>query len=151
MFEVTLVDGNKVEIDEADVIRIQKSHPLMTPDSNSRIDAKLQYDVLEEADAIASIVKAVLKENLATLTLPNKNAFWFFGPAARGPDRVTASQRFQNMRSAVIILKQRMYVANSPEEVAKVLKDAGGQVLPIGSAPADADASVTDWPDQQLE
>lgn len=147
MFEVTLVDGNKVQINETDVIRIQRAiYGLMRPGSKTRVNAAQQYDVLEEASTIAATVKAVLKEKFATLTLPNGNDFWFFGPAARGPDKIFPTQKFKNLGSAVIILDQRMYVANSPQEVAQVLKAAGGQVLPLTTE----DSTVPNWPDQEL-
>lgn len=159
MFDISPVGSKPFSINEGDVLRIQHAIPgVMQPGSNARIDAKNTFDVVDAAQAIADSVNAALNPDLGVLTLPNGNPIWFSGPATQGPIWIPNGEIGPRTKSAVLIAGRRMFVRNTPEEVAKIVGDAGGYVLPLKTLWNDLDAAiqsvvpmpetVEDWPDQ---
>lgn len=116
---------------ETDVVRIQKAVAgFMRPGSNSRIDAKSQYDVVEDADALAALVKAKVNTFVA-LTLPNGNSVWIDAKKSSGPDWLPPGDRSPTRNSAVITGGKRVVVRESPQQVAEIIKAASGDLMPI--------------------
>ncbi|MDP9592095.1 UNVERIFIED_ORG: hypothetical protein J2W19_004677 [Shinella zoogloeoides] len=159
MFNVTPVASKPFSVDEADVLRIQHAITgIMQPGSNARIDAKVTLDVVDDPKTIADKVNAAVKPPLGVLTLPNGNPVWFSGPATQGPIWIPQGEIDAKTKSAVLIAGKRLFVRNSPEDVARIVKEAGGYVLPIKTLWNDLDAAmksvvpepdtVQDWPDQ---
>jgi hypothetical protein len=132
MFVITLVNGLRFPIEEKDVTRIQIAIPgVMAPNSSARIDARAAFDVVDDAQVVATHVRQVVGKTFTALTLPNGNFIWFSGLAAQGPVWIPAGEIKPNVKSAVVIANKKMFVRNSPAEVAAVLQDAGGYVIPF--------------------
>lgn len=68
---------------------------------------------------------------LSELTLPGGKPVWFAGEKAQGPVRLVAGELVDGVHSAYFVGDLLTRVRNSPEEVARVIHDAGGQVLPV--------------------
>lgn len=159
MFHISPVGSKPFSINEGDVLRIQHAIPgVMQPGSNARVDAKNTFDVVDEPQAVANNVNSALNPKLGVLTLPNGNPIWFSGPATQGPIWIASGEIGPRTKSAVLIAGMRMFVRNTPEEVAQIVGDAGGYVLPLKTLWNDLDAAiknvvpmpdtVEDWPDQ---
>lgn len=157
MFTITFIDGKKYDIkEENSVLRIQHAIPgFMQPGSKARIDANSTFDVVDDPQEIADKVSAVVKKKLGKLTLPNGNPVWFRGPSTQGPIWIPDGEKDMKTKSAVLIAGKRMFVHNTPEEVAAIVGEADGDVIlpkmlwddrQIG-LPGMSD--VEDWPDQE--
>lgn len=129
---VTLPDNTKpFDISETSVVRIQKAVAgYMRPGSNSRIDASSTYDVVEQAEALAALVRAKVP-TFVPLTLPNGNPVWIDAKKSAGPDWLPPGDRSPTRNSAVITGNKRLVVRETPEVVAHIIGDAGGEVMPI--------------------
>lgn len=131
VIKLTWPGGQVVEINGKDVLRIRRAFADYDgPKGNSRVDW-LQSDLFEEAAPdIAASVKQELA-SLASLSMPGGSPVWFNGLEASGPYYVHPASRGEQVGSSLKIGDKIQYVKNTPEEVAAVIKDAGGKVLPI--------------------
>lgn len=129
---VTLPDHDTpFDIPETNVIRIQKAVAgYMRPGSNARVDASATYDVVEEAWALAGLVKAKVP-TFVPLTLPNGNSVWIDAKKSAGPDWLPPGDRSSTRKSAVITGGKRLVVQETPQQVAQIIKDADGELMPI--------------------
>jgi len=129
MVDLTFPSGQKVQIDGKDVIRIRATLA-QEPEGNSLV-TWLQTAFFDE-DA-ASIAKMVVVElpTLTSLKSPQLGSIWFNGAKAIGPYWVRPTDRGDGVNSSFQIGNKIQYVSNLPQEVADVIKKAGGKVLPI--------------------
>lgn len=129
MANLTYTNGQKVDIDGREVIRIRATLS-DEPKGKSRV-VWLRTDIFEEEATL--VAELVLRElpTLASLKTPRLGPIWFNGAKATGPGFVRPNDRTGGINSSFEIGNKIQYVSNTPQEVADVIKKAGGKVLPI--------------------
>ncbi|MGO8490928.1 hypothetical protein ACC757_29505 [Rhizobium ruizarguesonis] len=138
MITVTLHTDQQVEIDGTRVQRIRRATRGENPlGKNSkvlltRVDWDDLYYVKDDLRELAERVTQELP-TLDTLDTPALGQFWFNAKISAGPRHLSQGYRRDGVRSALSIgnLDRLQLVANSPQEVAAVIKRNGGRVLPI--------------------
>jgi len=135
MVEVTLTDGNKMQVEAERVVRIRRTGPVESPHGVTRIDWKIVSYVMEEPEEVASLVSEELPNpaTLAKLDTPGLGPVWFSGPKSQGPIPVPKKWQTNGIVSSLYIGNSLQYVGNSPEVVYDVIEKAGGDLVPIKS------------------
>jgi hypothetical protein len=130
MIDLTWTNGQKIQIDGKDVLRIRKTYPNLEAAGKSLV-TWLQSDIFEEEPSwIASKTSAELA-TLTTVNAPDGSPIWFNGAKSMGPIYVVPANRMGGIASSLAIGNNIQYVANTPEEVAAIVKASGGRVMPI--------------------
>ncbi|MBY5868851.1 hypothetical protein [Rhizobium leguminosarum] len=138
MISVTLHTGQNVEIDGYRVQRIRRATAAENPLGKksktllTRIDWDDLYYVMDDRDELAARIAQELP-TFDTLNTPALGPLWFNAKISIGPRHLSQGYRRDGVRSALSIgsLGRLQLVANTPQEVAAVIRKNGGRVLPI--------------------
>ncbi|MES0071826.1 hypothetical protein [Mesorhizobium sp. M0058] len=130
MISATLPNKQTIEIDGKKVVRIRDTTFNDGTKANTLVDWSMRSLVMEDSASIAALVKADLPK-LAQLHLPGGKPVWFNGEKASGPIFVPSTDLGDGCNSGFEMGNTRILVHESPEDVAKVIKEAGGEVLPL--------------------
>ncbi|WP_206525589.1 hypothetical protein, partial [Mesorhizobium sp. Primo-B] len=102
--------------------------------------------VMVDSASVAGSVK-LEQPRLAQLHLPGGKPVWFNGEKASGPIFVPSTNLGDGCNSGFEMGNVRILVRESPEDVAKVIKEAGGEVLPLpkGTLLETLTGTVEEW------
>lgn len=129
MLEFTAPDGSTVRIDPAHVVRARRTLSIEGDRSGSRIDWVTMQLVSEPINNVAPAIRAQL-ESFTHLTARDGSSIWFDAKKVKGPVALTPRQLDGAVQSAIILMRYRQYVTESPAEVRRVITKAGGKPLP---------------------
>ncbi|MBP1858315.1 hypothetical protein [Rhizobium herbae] len=130
MISLTLPNGVSVQIEPADVLRIRHEVPDLYAGCNTRIDTTKIFRVIENASAVADMVRPFLP-TMRELKLPGGQPVWFNAKMAEGPVYMGPLERARGNISGFRFGKDLTYVGSSAQEVADAIASAGGQPGPI--------------------
>jgi hypothetical protein len=138
MIKLTAPDGTHLTIDAKLVVRARRTVEAeageANPEARTRIDWATISFVRETIDKVAPLVKSEL-QSFTVLTSRDGSKIWFNAKQAVGPLPVTPSQQADGLKSCVKIGSFRQFFTETPEEVSKVISDAGGTPLAIDPTP----------------
>ncbi|CAH2403039.1 hypothetical protein [Mesorhizobium escarrei] len=132
MIELTLLIGQKAQLDGKTVLRIRGTNEYDAPGAKTLIDWVEPMVVIDEPDYVAGKVQGELP-TLRQLQYKTGKPVWFNGAKASGPYRLLATEAGDGVKSAFVIGGKRQLVANTHQEVAAAIGSAKGDVLPIPS------------------
>jgi hypothetical protein len=137
---LTIVPHPIADFDVADVLQIRYIvKKLELPEdvgaqTTIQIGANRRYSTDMPAAIVAAVnqQRAAMKlKPLSELTLPGGRPVWFAGESASGPVRLVAEELADGIHSAFSLGVIVTRVSDAPDEVAAVIGQAGGEVLPI--------------------
>ncbi|MEO0819365.1 MAG: hypothetical protein AAF074_02970 [Pseudomonadota bacterium] len=130
MVDFTDPSGGKVTIDAQKVIRARRALSSENPSAGSRIDHGVMQLVREPIDAVAAAIAA---ENAAftKVTTRDGSAVWFDARKVKGPLRISPGMSAYGYRSSLTLMGYRQHVTETHQEVADIIRKAGGKPEPV--------------------
>jgi hypothetical protein len=128
---LTAPDRTQVRLDGTRVLRVRSAYPNEAPENPpTRVDWVGIVFVVEPADAVARLVGAELR-SLCQLSLPHGAPVWLDANRVDGPVATTSWERYDGVRSAVMLAGKKLYLSTTPQDVSAAIAAAGGHPLPL--------------------
>ncbi|MDS7597478.1 hypothetical protein [Agrobacterium tumefaciens] len=134
--KVTTYRHGPKDIEIADLLFVRNIIPVLEVPKDAQAFGKVQTKsdfvyTVEAGDELRQLADEERKTPLSILKSPGNWSIYFAGEKASGPLQLYKSELRDGVQSAFRLGKIAIPVSNTPEDVAKVIKDAGGQVREI--------------------